>query len=332
MDPLVVGNKFRIGQEIAHGSFGHIYRGTNMETGEGVAFKLEPVKTRHPQLLYEARLYKILNTGGCAIGIPMVWWYGTCGDFNVMVMEFLGPSLEDFRNWCGLKFSLKTTLMLAEQMISRLEFVHRKNFLYRDIKPDNFVMGTGKKGHHVYLIDFGLAKKFRNPQTHQHIPYKDGKGLVGTVRYCSINTHLGIEQSCRDDLEAVGYVLVYFLRGSLPWQGLRARTTQQKYDLVSKKKMETPVEEICRGIPSEFAAFINHCRSLGFEGKPDYASLRKSFRDLFVREGYQMDYVYDWTIKRNEPLNMDMFLQEPKAASSLAVAPGSEGEKEAPVR
>eukprot|EP00999_Lentomonas_sp_LEN2_P002871 NODE_735_length_1227_cov_240.043636_g695_i0.p1 GENE.NODE_735_length_1227_cov_240.043636_g695_i0~~NODE_735_length_1227_cov_240.043636_g695_i0.p1 ORF type:complete len:313 (-),score=52.46 NODE_735_length_1227_cov_240.043636_g695_i0:182-1120(-) len=295
---LRVGNKYRIGRKIGSGSFGDIYQGTNIQTGESVAIKLEPVKTRHPQLLYESRLYKILNSGGNAVGIPSVRWYGVEGDYNVMVIDLLGPSLEDLFNFCGRRFSVKTTLMLADQMISRVEYFHSKNFLHRDIKPDNFLMGTGKKGHHVYIIDYGLAKKYRDPKTHQHIPYKEGKALTGTARYASINTHLGIEQGRRDDLESVGYILMYFLRGSLPWQGLKATTKKQKYDRISEKKMATPVEALCKGFPSEFAVYLNYVRSLRFEDKPDYAYLRKLFRDLFSREGYQMDYVFDWTVKR----------------------------------
>lgn len=295
---LRVGNKYRIGRKIGSGSFGDIYQGTNIQNGDSVAIKLEPVKTRHPQLLYESRLYKILNSGGNAVGVPNVRWYGVEGDYNVMVIDLLGPSLEDLFNFCGRKLSLKTVLMLADQMISRVEYFHSKNFLHRDIKPDNFLMGTGKKGHHVYIIDFGLAKKYRDPKTHQHIPYKENKALTGTARYASINTHLGIEQARRDDLESCGYIFLYFLRGSLPWQGLKATTKKQKYDRISEKKMATPVETLCKGFPSEFTVYQNYVRSLKFEDKPDYQYLRKLFRDLFVREGYQMDYVFDWTIKR----------------------------------
>jgi casein kinase 1 len=229
-------------------------------------------------------------------GIPGIRWYGTEGDYNVMVLDLLGPSLEDLFNFCGRRFSLKTTLMLADQLISRVDYMHSKGFLHRDIKPDNFLMGLGRRANQVYVIDYGLAKKYRDPRTHIHIPYRENKNLTGTARYASINTHLGIEQSRRDDVESLGYVLMYFLRGSLPWQGLKAVTKKQKYDKISDRKMATPVEQLCKGFPPEFATYFQYCRSLRFDDKPDYGYLRKLFRDLFAREAFTWDYVFDWTL------------------------------------
>ncbi|XP_027339559.1 casein kinase 1-like protein 1 isoform X2 [Abrus precatorius] len=292
MEPRV-GNKFRLGRKIGSGSFGEIYLGTNIQTNEEVAIKLENVKTKHPQLLYESKLYRVLQGG---TGIPNVRWFGVEGDYNVLVMDLLGPSLEDLFNFCSRKLSLKTVLMLADQMINRVEFVHSKSFLHRDIKPDNFLMGLGRRANQVYCIDFGLAKKYRDSSTHQHIPYRENKNLTGTARYASMNTHLGIEQSRRDDLESLGYVLMYFLRGSLPWQGLKAGTKKQKYERISEKKVSTSIEALCRGYPTEFASYFHYCRSLRFDDRPDYAYLKRIFRDLFIREGFQFDYVFDWTI------------------------------------
>ncbi|MCD7449213.1 Casein kinase 1-like protein 2 [Datura stramonium] len=292
MEPRV-GNKFRLGRKIGSGSFGEIYLGANVQTNEEVAIKLENVKTKHPQLLYEAKLYKILQGG---TGVPNLKWFGVEGDYNALVMDLLGPSLEDLFNFCSRKMSLKTVLMLADQMINRVEFVHAKSFLHRDIKPDNFLMGLGRRANQVYVIDFGLAKKFRDSSTHQHIPYRENKNLTGTARYASMNTHLGIEQSRRDDLESLGFVLMYFLRGSLPWQGLKAGTKKQKYEKISEKKVSTSIETLCRGYPAEFASYFHYCRSLRFDDKPDYAYLKRIFRDLFIREGFQFDYVFDWTI------------------------------------
>jgi serine/threonine protein kinase len=294
---LRVGDRFRLGRKIGSGSFGDIYLGTNVVNNEEVAIKLESVKSRHPQLAYEYRLYRILQN---KIGVPSVRWFGREGDYNVLVLDLLGPSLEDMFNFCGRKFSLKTVLMLADQLIARLEYIHCKNFIHRDIKPDNFLIGLGKNENVVYVIDFGLAKKYRDPKTHQHIPYHEHKNLTGTARYASINTHLGIEQSRRDDLESLAFVLMYFNRGSLPWQGLKAKTKKEKYDKISEKKMSTPIEILCKGFPSEFATYLNYCRTLRFDDKPDYAFLRRLFRELFYRKGYQQDFIFDWTIKGQE--------------------------------
>ncbi|KAF3328329.1 Casein Kinase-1 Like Protein [Carex littledalei] len=316
MEPRV-GNKYRLGRKIGSGSFGEIYLGTNLQTTEEVAIKLESVKTKHPQLLYESKIYKILQGG---TGIPNVRWFGVEGDYNVLVMDLLGPSLEDLFNFCSRKLSLKTVLMLADQMINRVEFVHSKSFLHRDIKPDNFLMGLGRRANQVYVIDFGLAKKYRDTSTHQHIPYRENKNLTGTARYASVNTHLGIEQSRRDDLESLGYVLMYFLRGSLPWQGLKAGTKKQKYEKISEKKVATSIEALCRGYPTEFASYFHYCRSLRFDDKPDYSYLKRLFRDLFIREGFQFDYVFDWTILKYQ---QSQIASAPPRAAGHGAGPSS---------
>jgi len=297
---LRVGGKFHVGRKIGSGSFGDIYIGTNVQSEEEVAIKLESIKSRHPQLLYESKLYKILAGG---VGIPNVYWYGVEGDYHVMVIDLMGPSLEDLFSFCNRKFSLKTVLMLADQMVNRVEYVHAKNFIHRDIKPDNFLIGLGKKANQVHIIDFGLAKKYRDPKTQQHIPYRENKNLTGTARYASVNTHLGIEQSRRDDLEAVGYVLMYFNRGTLPWQGLKANAKKEKYEKIMEKKMSTPIEVLCKNFPGEFVTYLNYCRSLRFEDRPDYAYLRRLLKDLFFRESYQYDFIFDWTILNYQSKN-----------------------------
>jgi casein kinase I family protein HRR25 len=214
--------------------------------------------------------------------------------------------------------------------ISRIEYVHSRSFIHRDIKPDNFLMGVAKRGNQVNIIDFGLAKKFRDPKTLLHIPYRENKNLTGTARYTSINTHLGVEQSRRDDMESLGYVFMYFLRGSLPWQGLKAATKKQKYDRIMEKKMTTPTEFLCRGFPKEFAIYLNYSRSLRFDDKPDYGYLRKLFRDLFVREGYSYDYVFDWSLQtyvaavdHSHPSREQVAAKERSSAAAPAASPAA---------
>ncbi|KAM7501481.1 hypothetical protein LguiB_000385 [Lonicera macranthoides] len=317
----VVGGKFKLGRKIGSGSFGELYLGVNIQSGEEVGIKLESVKTKHPQLHYESKIYMLLQGG---TGIPNLKWFGVEGDYSVMVIDLLGPSLEDLFNYCNRKFTLKTVLMLADQLINRVEYMHSRGFLHRDIKPDNFLMGLGRKANQVYIIDFGLAKKYRDLQTHKHIPYRENKNLTGTARYASVNTHLGVEQSRRDDLESLGYVLMYFLRGCLPWQGLKAGTKKQKYDKISEKKMLTPIEVLCRSYPSEFTSYFHYCRSLRFEDKPDYSYLKRLFRDLFIREGYQFDYVFDWTILKYPQIGASSRGRNPTGNAGLNAGPSVE--------
>ncbi|XP_022873995.1 casein kinase 1-like protein 3 [Olea europaea var. sylvestris] len=316
----IVGGKFKLGRKVGSGSFGEIFMATHIDTFEIVAVKIENNKTKHPQLLYEAKLYNSLQGGS---GIPGIKWSGVDGEDNVLVLDLLGPSLEDLFVYCRRKFSLKTVLMLADQMITRIEFVHAKGFLHRDIKPDNFLMGLGRKSNQVYIIDFGLAKRYRDSITNRHIPYRENKNLTGTARYASCNTHLGIEQSRRDDLESLGYVLLYFLRGSLPWQGLKAATKKQKYDKICEKKLSTPIEMLCKSHPVEFASYFHYCHSLTFDQRPDYGFLKRLFRELFTREGYEFDYIFDWTILKYQQAKISKMQQResPTAGESSHPVP-----------
>jgi len=294
-----LGHLYGLHQPIGSGSFGVIYLGTELKSGEEVAVKLENVETRHPQLEHEAEVYRMLadDDRGNKI-VPSFRWYGTEGDYNAMVMELLGPSIEDLFGFCRRKFSLKTVLMLMDQVLLLLEAIHARGFIHRDIKPENLVIGTGLSQNEVKIIDFGLAKQYRNPETKLHMLYREGKpNLTGTARYASINNHRGIEQSRRDDLESLGYVMIYLCRGSLPWQGLKNLTQFQKDTLILAKKMTTSSANLCRGLPSEFAEYIDYCRSLQFDETPDYVYLRKLLHTISIRKGFQDDKVFDWTAR-----------------------------------
>jgi serine/threonine protein kinase len=294
MVDFLVSPVYRATKRIGGGSFGEIYLGEHTVTNEEVAIKLESVSVHPPQLLNESKIYRIVAGG---VGIPCLMWYGCDGEHNVMVMELLGRSVESLFGESDRRFSLKTVLMVADQLLARIEYLHRRGLIHRDIKPDNFMIGRGSCAGVIYAIDFGLAKRYRDPRTMAHIPYQERRPLVGTARYTSINTHLGIEQSRRDDLEGIAYVLIYLMRGTLPWVGLKAETRQQKHQIIMEKKMETSVELLCKGLPEEFARFLNDVRRLDFADEPLYATYRDMFRQLFIREGFVYDAKFDWAAK-----------------------------------
>lgn len=208
--------------------------------------------------------------------------------------------------------------MVAKQMLSRVQTIHEKNLIYRDIKPDNFLIGrpNTKAQNVIHVVDFGMAKQYRDPKTKQHIPYRERKSLSGTARYMSINTHLGREQSRRDDLEALGHVFMYFLRGGLPWQGLKAATNKQKYEKIGEKKQTTAIKDLCEGFPEEFNKYLSYVRNLGFEDTPDYDYLRDLFTKALQSTGEVEDGEYDWMkLNNGKGYDVPQISQRPSAAA-----------------
>ncbi|KAF4659869.1 hypothetical protein FOL46_006430 [Perkinsus olseni] len=289
--PLLVGqNRYRLGTRLGGGSFGTVYACTDTITGQQLAAKLEPVDCKHPQLLYEAKLYRLLSDEHQP-GIPSAFWFGVEGGYNILVMERLGPSLEDL---------FTSTTGLASAIL---------NVAFRKM-----VMALGI----VYLIDFGLAKRFWEATSSgmggHHIRYKENKNLTGTARYASINTHLGIEQSRRDDLEALGYVLLYFIKGGLPWQGLQARTKQEKYSKITKSKLSHRVDSLCQGLPDEFAEYLKRVRGLKFDEQPKYEELRGLMASVRLRSNYPSDEEHlDCKIMKNLLFQREQFEREKRS-------------------
>lgn len=296
----IVGNNYRVGKKIGEGSFGVVFEGTKITNSSPVAIKFEPRKSDAPQLRDEFRSYRTLNG---TPGVPQVHYFGQEGLHNILVIDLLGLNLEDLFDMCGRKFTIKTVCMAAKQMVTRVQAIHEKSLIYRDIKPDNFLIGVAgsKTANTIHIIDFGMAKHYRDPKTKVHIPYRERKSLSGTARYMSINTHLGREQSRRDDLESLGHVFMYFLRGGLPWQGLRAATNKQKYEKIGEKKQTTPISELCEGFPEEFTIYMNYVRKLGFEETPDYDFLRELFTKVLKTLGEPEDGVFDWMLLKDTP-------------------------------
>ena len=317
----VIANNYVILNLIGSGSFGKIYLSFNLRDNIEVVIKKEIGnkinEKKPPQLKVESKIYtSLLNistkqdlSGNIALpqdtvlGVPKFYGMGILNDNSgyYMIIEFLGPNLIDLFRYCSMnRFTLSTVCLLAIQMINRIENIHNHGFLHRDIKPENFLIGYRKTANVVYLLDFGLSKRYIMKKNNQHIPYREGRNLIGTARYISINTHMGIEQSRRDDLESIGYVLVLFLKGSLPWQGLKDEGTCNKFNKIMEKKLQIPVEILCLNLPQEMVFYFNYVKSLRFEDKPDYDLLRGFFINMLntCQAVYDIDKDYlkfDWT-------------------------------------
>jgi len=273
---ITIGDRYRLNRKIAAGGFGAVYLGTDLQSSKQVAIKLEHTRRGSGKLKLEAEAYRTLAGGA---GVPRVLLFDEECDYYVLVF-----------NYCGRRFSLKTVLLVADQLLTRIEYIHSKSLVHRDVKPDNFLVGTGRQGNTVYAVDFGLAEDYRT--VHSRGRHE------GTCRYASISFHNGEEQYRRDDLESLGYVLVYFLRGSLPWQGLKASRGESRTKLVKEMKIKMLAGELCEGLPAEFQTYVDYTRSLSADAQPDYAYLRGLFRGLYDRHGLAYDNVFDWTVKK----------------------------------
>ena len=297
-DPMIgtlIFDRYKLIKKLGSGSFGSIYSAEY--ENNYYAIKLEE-KSRGQNLLEnEAYIMSYLH----GPGLPLVKSYGYSSNHNILVMELMGKSLEDiFESFVVKKMSVRCVCNIGYQIIEILEYIHNKHVIHRDIKPDNFVIGLNEKRKYIYILDFGLSKKYRSSRTLKHYQIVKSKNLTGTARYASINALNGLTQSRRDDLEAVGYVLMYFLRGRLPWQGIPVKNKEDRYRKIMEKKIATSAEELCRNFPQEFTDYINYTRRLEYEQDPDYNYLKRLFLNVLNRDGFIIDCFYDWD---NETIN-----------------------------
>ena len=283
-------NKYRLVEKLGEGTFGMIFK---CESSDGLcAFKFEKKRPNKRALLKLESDVMIALKGP---GIPRIISYIEEGDYNIMIMELLGKSLEGLLKASPeKKFSLKTVCLLGIEMLKILKCIHDKHYIHRDIKPDNFAIGYSNPSK-LYLLDFGLAKKYRSSKTLEQKPMMKNKKLTGTARYASINALKGYDQSRRDDLESIGYVLAYLLRGNLPWQGIIVKTKEEKYAKILYKKQYITPEQLLNGFPSELVNYINYCKHLEYEQEPDYNYLAGLFINIIQNKlKEEIDYKYDW--------------------------------------
>ena len=309
----LIDNKYEINKKIGEGSFGTIFSGLNIIINKVVALKFESINSKTTQLKFEYKLYKNIGENK---GIPKIYDYYDSyetpwGKYNILVMEHLNESLEKLFQQCN-GFTLKSVLQIAIQMLDRINLLHSKNIIHRDLKPDNFLID---KHNNIYLIDLGLSKFYRDPKTHLHIQYREDKSMIGTPRYASINTHLGIEQSRRDDLESIGYILIYFLNKKLPWQGIKCESRKLKYNKIMKIKLGTSINELCNKLPNEFVLYFEYVRALRFADKPDYSYLISLFKKVAKDLDIFLNYRFDWN-NTEKKTDFDQLLDELNESSS----------------
>lgn len=290
-------SNIRLLAKIAHGAFGEIYECIDTSTGNKLAIKIEK-KSSVLQLRHEFSIYKKI----AGQNTPKVFEYGKIefeNQFlNCMTMELLGKSLEKLYSSLNNTFSIKTIFMIGKACLNRIEYLHHRHYIHRDIKPENFVLD--KTNTKIFMIDYGLSKEYRSPTTLLHRPFKTDKSLTGTARYAALNTHLGYEQSRRDDLESLGFMLIYFFKGRLPWQGLKAETKAEKYAKIKEVKTNTTMYDLCHGLPNEIYLYMVHVRNLLYDQSPDYAFLESLFESGLRYRGLEDDGVFDWMINRNQ--------------------------------
>ena len=281
---------------LGKGGFGQIYLGRNIRENVPIAIKVEETSNRsHLRLEYE--ILKELQGGK---GIPRIYKYRQGHNHNYLVMELLGKSLDKLFSDNDKYFSDKTIFQIGYQMIERIQYVHSKFYIHRDIKPGNFVIGRGEKSKIIYLIDFGLSKRYIDPEKKCHIPYREGKGLTGTARYVSLFTHYGIEQSRRDDIESIAYNLIYFAKGKLPWQGVKTKNKKEKHKKIMESKLAHTPDILCANLPDVYVKLLKYARKLEFEDEPDYDNIKLLFKNYIEKKGDIMDMQFDWEKRKEE--------------------------------
>lgn len=284
-------DKYKVIKKIGQGSFGRIYSCQDIKSNELYAMKVEQNSFQNNVLETESKYLAYLK----GFGIPEIKYFGHSEKYHILIETLLDRSLENLFSESHGNFNLKDISMIGIQVLDRLEYIHSKNIIHRDIKPDNFVIGKNNNKNIIYMIDFGLAKKYRNSETLEHIPYRMTKRLTGTARFASVNALKGGEQSRKDDLESLTYMLLYFLRGSLPWQGVSGLTKGEKYKKIYYMKKNIGAEKMFENLPNEFKEFYLNVQKLKFEQEPDYNLYRKLFTDVIEKNvGEVYDNYFTW--------------------------------------
>ena len=293
----IIDNTYKIltDQRLGGGSFGYVYKCLDIKTNKEYSIKIESNNLSNPQLLHEYKILKILEGNE---GIPNTYLFKNLGDESVLVMDLLGPNFEDIlQDTKTKKFTLKTCLMTLKQLIERLEIIHKEGIIHRDLKPENLLVNKNIRNSMIYLIDYGLSKKYKDNKNNIHIPFRDERPITGTIRYISINTHKGFEQSRRDDIESACYIILYFLNGKLDWDGIKSKTKEEKIQKIMEKKEEFKKNKEYKKLPEILSHIFQYVYSINFEEKPNYEYICGLIDKGLERYDGESNYeksLYDW--------------------------------------
>ena len=284
-------DKYKLLEKIGQGAFGFIYKAQLINTNKFYAIKFEDMNQSQYILEKESYYLSYLNIPQ----IPKFRAFGYFGSYIILIMELLGKSLDKILSENSYsKLSLRCVCNIAYQLISILEIIHAFSLIHCDLKPENIAIGEGERSNYIYLIDFGLSREYRDYKTKKHFPFVENKVLNGNARYSSINALDGGTQSRKDDLESLGYLIIYLVLGKLPWQGYVSHSNDDKYYKIKEIKKQTTPEQLCNGLPMQFKDYLNYTINLKYEEEPNYDYLKNLFISVLEQKGHKFDFFYDW--------------------------------------
>ncbi|CAD8086553.1 unnamed protein product [Paramecium sonneborni] len=290
----LINNTYITKRRISSGSFGVVYLGQDINTRNFVAIKVDKESKEESSLLREAEILRRLQH---LKHIPKLYWFGREGDLTYLVIQYLGRDLTHYIKTFR-KFSLKCVLNIAEQMIIILESLHKHNVIHRDIKPENILVGKEDEENQLFIVDFGISKFYKD-ENESHISLREKQPFIGTTRYASVNAHKGLSLSRRDDMESLGYMLIYLLKGQLPWQNLQFTSEDDKINQVGHFKIKIDINELCQGLPIEFARYFDYVKGLPFKSEPNYKYCLSFFRKISNEHNYlSKELIFDWIISQ----------------------------------
>ena len=291
----ILFKKYKVKKKIGQGAFGAVFLGQTIKDNKYVAIKVERRKISKP--LLESEAYLLSNLKG--LGIPKIISFGKTRFYTVLIEPLFGKTLFDIFIQNGKQFHPEELCLIALQVIERLETIHAQYIIHRDIKPDNFLIGR-EDPNIIYLVDFGLSKKYRSQQTGRHVKFRNTGKLTGTLRFASPNALRGGEQSRKDDLISAGYMLIYLFKKKLPWQVIKAQNSTDKYIKIYRMKKAIKPEQLCQTLPQEFVQYMRYVQNLGFESNPDYNYLKKLFHYILKELNLNADkLLFSW-IKQSD--------------------------------